>query len=65
MTLNLKLVHNEPSVVKLYGVDGKIKLQTTLQAAKSSIDLGRLKAGNYIVQLSNSILSHTMSFRVL
>jgi hypothetical protein len=65
MTLNLKLVHNEPSTVKLYGVDGKLKLQTTLQATKNSLDLGTLKAGQYIVHLSNSILRHTMRFRVL
>jgi hypothetical protein len=65
MTLNLRLVHNEPSTVKLYGVDGKLKLQATLQATKNTIDLGTLKAGQYFVQLTNSVLRHTMKFSVL
>jgi hypothetical protein len=64
MVINLQLLNGLPTTVKVFSKDGTLQTQAQFTQLKSSIDLGALKAGTYILALSNSILRHTSMLRV-
>jgi hypothetical protein len=59
MLLHLQWVKNLPATVKILGINGSLYYEYLVQDSLQKIDLNFLKHGEYILQISSSMLRYT------
>jgi hypothetical protein len=65
MVLNLKLQRALPATLKIFTQDGRLQKMLQIENAASTIDLGMLTKGIYLISLTNIMLTYTTKLKVI